>query len=172
MYNVHTMYHIAVQKKEGNGHLLSLNLAFRRIKRYGGKRRRQAAVRRIKVAQPWYPPWPQPRGCHYIAMSVRMSVRASKKSSQLTVCLWCVHMSCSITGLPIHNFTYVKIDRHETTIHHFFNCQLFPKGQIISKANFEVFIWTKNRSKIFLYFCPRSLKWIKSKKNTNYYIRW
>ena len=38
------------------------------------------------------------------------------------------------------------------------------KGQIISKANFEVFIWTKNRTKIFLYFCPRSLKWTKSKK--------
>ena len=38
------------------------------------------------------------------------------------------------------------------------------KGQIISKANFEVFIGTKNRTKIFLYFCPRSLKWIKSKK--------
>ena len=38
------------------------------------------------------------------------------------------------------------------------------KGQIISKANFEVFIWTKNRTKIFPYFCPRSLKWVKSKK--------
>ena len=40
-----------------------------------------------------------------------------------------------------------------------------PKGQLILKANFEVFIWTKNRTKIFLYFCPSSLKWIKSKKN-------
>ena len=29
-----------------------------------------------------------------------------------------------------------------------------PKGQLISKANFEVFIWTKKRAKIFLYFCP------------------
>ena len=28
------------------------------------------------------------------------------------------------------------------------------KGQLISKANFEVFIWTKKRTKIFLYFCP------------------
>ena len=28
-----------------------------------------------------------------------------------------------------------------------------PKGQLISKANFEVFIWTKNQPKIFLYFC-------------------
>ena len=35
---------------------------------------------------------------------------------------------------------------------------LGSKGQIISKANFEVFIWTKNRTKIFLYFFPRSLK--------------
>ena len=33
-------------------------------------------------------------------------------------------------------------------------------NQLISKANFEVFIWTKKRTKIFLYFCPRSLKWI------------
>ena len=38
------------------------------------------------------------------------------------------------------------------------------KGQIISKANFEAFIWTKNRTKIFLYFCPRSLKLLKLKK--------
>ena len=37
------------------------------------------------------------------------------------------------------------------------------KGQLISKANFEVFIWTKNWTKIFFYFCPSSLKWIKSK---------
>ena len=28
------------------------------------------------------------------------------------------------------------------------------KGQVISKANFKVFIWTKNPMKIFLYFCP------------------
>ena len=28
------------------------------------------------------------------------------------------------------------------------------KGQLISEANFKVFIWTKNRSKIFLSFCP------------------
>ena len=46
------------------------------------------------------------------------------------------------------------------------------KGQIVSKANFEDFIWTKNGTKIFLYFCSRSLKWIKSKRNTNFYIRW
>ena len=37
------------------------------------------------------------------------------------------------------------------------------KGQLISEANFKVFIWTKNRTKIFLYFCPSSLKWVKSK---------
>ena len=48
-----------------------------------------------------------------------------------------------------------------------------PKGQMISIANFEVFIWTNNWTKISLYFCSRSLKWVKSKKkkNTNYYIR-
>ena len=40
----------------------------------------------------------------------------------------------------------------------------WSKGQIISKANFEVFIWTKNWTKIFLYFCPRFLKWVNSKK--------
>ena len=28
------------------------------------------------------------------------------------------------------------------------------KGQIISKSNFKVFIWTKKWTKIFLYFCP------------------
>ena len=57
--------------------------------------------------------------------------------------------------------------------------ELFPlvfshtKGEIISKANFEVFIWTKNWTKIFLFFCPRSLEWIKLRKNnTNDYMRW
>ena len=30
----------------------------------------------------------------------------------------------------------------------------WDKGQLISKVFFEVFIWTKNRTKIFLYFCP------------------
>ena len=39
-----------------------------------------------------------------------------------------------------------------------------PKGQLISKGNFLVFIWTKNRTKIFLYFCPSFLKWVKSWK--------
>ena len=38
------------------------------------------------------------------------------------------------------------------------------KGQLISEANYKVFIWTKNWTKIFLYFCPCSLKWVKSKK--------
>ena len=28
-------------------------------------------------------------------------------------------------------------------------------NQLISKANFEVFIWAKKWNKIFLYFCPR-----------------
>ena len=38
------------------------------------------------------------------------------------------------------------------------------KGQLILKAKYKVFIWTKNRMKIFLYFCPSSLKWVKSKR--------
>ena len=47
------------------------------------------------------------------------------------------------------------------------------KGQLISKANFEVFIWTKKLTNFFLYFGPSSLKLVKSKKkNANYYIRW
>ena len=33
------------------------------------------------------------------------------------------------------------------------------KGQLISKANFEVFIWTKKWTKIFLYSYPQ--KWVK-----------
>jgi hypothetical protein len=31
---------------------------------------------------------------------------------------------------------------------------IYFKGQLISKANFEVFIWTKKQTKIFLYICP------------------
>ena len=48
------------------------------------------------------------------------------------------------------------------------------KGQLISKANFEVFFWTKKLMILFLYFGPISLKLVKSKKkkNANYYIRW
>ena len=42
--------------------------------------------------------------------------------------------------------------------------QCVVKGQLISKAKFKVFIWTKYRTKIFLYFCPISLKWVKKKK--------
>ena len=38
------------------------------------------------------------------------------------------------------------------------------KGQLISKADMKVFIWTKNSTKIFLYFCP-SLKNESIKKN-------
>ena len=53
----------------------------------------------------------------------------------------------------------------------FFSELVMFKGQIISKANFEVFVWTKIRTKIFPYFCPRSLEWSNQKKNTNYYIR-
>ena len=34
-----------------------------------------------------------------------------------------------------------------------FNWLLF-KGQLISKANFKVFIWTKKWTQILLYFCP------------------
>ena len=29
------------------------------------------------------------------------------------------------------------------------------KGQLISKANSTIFTWTKKRTKIFLYFCPK-----------------
>ena len=36
---------------------------------------------------------------------------------------------------------------------------IVQKGQLISKANFEVFIWTKKQTKIFLYFCPSLWKW-------------
>ena len=34
------------------------------------------------------------------------------------------------------------------------------KGQLISEWLLDVFIWTKKRTKIFLYFCPTSLKYI------------
>ena len=46
------------------------------------------------------------------------------------------------------------------------------KGQLISKADFTVFIWTKKPTKIFLFFCPSTLKWVKSKKECKllYYL--
>ena len=38
------------------------------------------------------------------------------------------------------------------------------KGQLISEWLLDFFIWTKNRTKIFRYFCPPSLKLVQSKK--------
>ena len=38
------------------------------------------------------------------------------------------------------------------------------KGQLISKANFLVFTLTKKQTKLFFDFCPKDLKWVKSKK--------
>ena len=35
----------------------------------------------------------------------------------------------------------------------------FYKGQLISKSNFLVLIWTKNRTKLLFDFCPKDLKW-------------
>ena len=34
------------------------------------------------------------------------------------------------------------------------NCSNGAKGQLISKANLLVLIWTKNPTKLFLDFCP------------------
>ena len=42
---------------------------------------------------------------------------------------------------------------------------LMPKGQLISKANFRIFIWTKKPMMIFLYFCPSFKKPMKSGRN-------
>ena len=38
------------------------------------------------------------------------------------------------------------------------------KGQLISKVNFKVFIWTIKRTKIFLHFCPSLKKKVRSRK--------
>ena len=32
--------------------------------------------------------------------------------------------------------------------------QFYAKGQLISKANFEIFIWTEKQTKKVLYFWP------------------
>ena len=49
------------------------------------------------------------------------------------------------------------------------NHWLYPlsvyKGQLISKANYKVFIWTKKPTNIFLYFCPSFKKPLKSVRN-------
>ena len=41
------------------------------------------------------------------------------------------------------------------------------KGQLISKSNFLVLICTKNQTKFFFDFCPKDLKWVKSKLGSN-----
>ena len=46
------------------------------------------------------------------------------------------------------------------------------KGQLNSEWLLDVFIWTKERTKTFLYCCPTSLKnRLNPKKKANYYIR-
>ena len=42
------------------------------------------------------------------------------------------------------------------------------KGQLISKENFKVFIWTKKPTKIFSYFCPNFIKPLKSGRKKTY----
>ena len=39
------------------------------------------------------------------------------------------------------------------------------RGQLISKPNFELIIWTKKRTKIFFYFCPSLLQGSNHKNN-------
>ena len=45
----------------------------------------------------------------------------------------------------------------------FLKMKIILKNQLISKANFKVFIWTKKWTKIFLYFCPSLEKEVRSK---------
>ena len=46
------------------------------------------------------------------------------------------------------------------------------KGQQISEANFLVLIWTKKRTKLFFDFCPKDLKWVKSKSKCTYCVKY
>ena len=45
----------------------------------------------------------------------------------------------------------------------------FTEGQMISKANFLVLIWTKNQTELFFDFCPSILKEVGSKKIKSLY---
>ena len=69
--------------------------------------------------------------------------------------------SCSV--LSSHNTKFVLLAVARTfllivqTIH-------ATKGQLISKTIFLVLIWTKNQMKLFFDYCPKGLKWVKSKK--------
>ena len=74
--------------------------------------------------------------------------------------------------IPCFCKTPQNTSRKNTLVCPWFAQTFWFKCQLISKADFKVFIWTKKWTKIFLYFCPSSLKWVKSKKkNANYYIR-
>ena len=44
------------------------------------------------------------------------------------------------------------------------------KGQLISKANSKLFIWTKKTEKISLYFCPSLKKWWNQEIKDKYII--
>ena len=46
-------------------------------------------------------------------------------------------------------------------------CQVLvtAEGQLISKANVQVFIWTEKQTKLFLYFCPSFLNGSNHKNN-------
>ena len=53
----------------------------------------------------------------------------------------------------VKNVSLLQVGR-STTCTYWCHIWFHGKGQLISKANFEVFIWTKKRTKIFLYFFP------------------
>ena len=85
----------------------------------------------------------------------------------------------SMLGIPRHIFFRIvtsrnySIDDYKKSIHQekkilvtqSWSIIFATKGQVISKANFKVFIWTKKPMKLFLYFCLRLRKPLKSGQN-------
>ena len=87
---------------------------------------------------------------------------------------WCDNHSCS--SFCTYTWTYIRPNLHikemkfaiaifktfRLHLHDFrlWNqvCSRRSKGQLISEWLLDAFIWTKKRTKIFLYFCPTSLK--------------
>ena len=81
-------------------------------------------------------PLPQCCGHRLVTTFMRKAGKNHRKSFNKNVCVhWCIANSFAMLLFALHP-QYIKT------------------GQLISKANFKVFIWTKKPTEIFLYFFP------------------
>ena len=81
--------------------------------------------------------------------------------STFNIFIYCTHIMCFNSSIFILLQFMDALWKNKQFQRKFNSVVLSAKGQLISKAKFKVLIWTKKGTKIFLDFCPSSLKWVK-----------